>query len=464
MKRAFLGFLLVGTFLTWASLAEAQGDVVSETPVLTFPACYEKILEHYPALKRQQAKSDAAAAAKSEAVAGLFPSISGESSVMTSDDPVTVFGSLLRQEAFTQNNFALSSLNSPRHRTNFNFSLEGVLPLFNAFQTISRIRSSNLIVKSEDDRKAFVEMEASLLATEAYLKLLLARRLFALTRQVEEMFQEDLKQAEDLKNRGMVLGADFYAAKVVHSAVTQIRHRFDTSQQAARIILNILMGENPDLDYPVAGDLPRRLQENKTFQEWLEQAYESRRDLKSLEAVLKARRIEVFREKSSFLPRVHAFGSVEEDTRDFVQGGENFMMGIKGAMPFWDPSYLGRIKKAKAQIQEAEAGYAQLQDEIAQQVAEESLRFDNIRNDFAVVQKSCQDSEEAVKLTAILYREGRKSIADLSEIRKAHLETVLRREELSFQMEYQYAKLFFLTGRLDSDAVRRIAERIGDAA
>jgi outer membrane protein TolC len=78
------------------------------------------------------------------------------------------------------------------------------------------------------------------------------------------------------------------------------------------------------------------------------------------------------------------------------------------------------------------------------------------------VNETLQNAEEAVRLTAGLYREGRKSIADLLEMRQVYLEFGLRRLEILYRLEYEDTRLLFLTGQLDETQIKEIAKRVGD--
>jgi len=202
----FLGlFFFLAILMPVCLWAETPSEVSmipnGQASSLTFEECYRKVAAHYPVLKRQNERIEIAIAEKYQSMAGMYPQIRGVSSVAMSDDPVTVFGMLLKQRKFTEDDFSLSRLNSPRHRTNFNFALQGEMPLFNAFQTISRIRSSSLFVKAARFEQEFLAMESLLLATEAYLKVLAAEEALSLIEKVKGSAEEDLRQAEGLKDR-----------------------------------------------------------------------------------------------------------------------------------------------------------------------------------------------------------------------------------------------------------------------
>jgi len=206
-----LAAVLAFTQLQAAGWAEETSPPAAS---LNFKEAYQKILAYYPRLKSQKARAEEAVAEKFEAYAALFPKVEGLSSVTTGDDPVYVFGSHLRQEKFADGNFALSSLNSPRHRTNFSFALQGEMPLFNAFQTISRIRSARFLSKAEPRWETLTAMEASLLSVEGYLKGLLARDNLRRVREVEDAAQKDLQRLRRYEKQWLRLQGKEYVYRV----------------------------------------------------------------------------------------------------------------------------------------------------------------------------------------------------------------------------------------------------------
>ncbi len=446
------------------SSAEDGTSKAAEPNTLRFESAYRKVLAYYPCLQSQEAKIEEAVASKFEAYAALLPKVQGVSSVTYGDDPVYVFGSLLRQKKFSSQNFELPELNHPDARTNFNFAFRGEVPLFNAFQTISRIRSSRYLEKSEREKKQFMEMEAFLLGMEGYLHGLLTGENLKWTRQVLEAGLDDLKQADELKSKGMVLGADFYAAKVILAGIKQTDYQTSADERVSRILLNILMGEPAEADYALSGKIPEKPWQIKSLREWLEDAYRSRPDLTAFEDKVNAQRVETSREQLSALPKIVGFGDVTEDTHDFRTGGANFLMGFRGSIDILDAGYWARRKKAKAAYDAIRQDYQTLKDRVATEVSQAVNGLEAILSNLPIAEEAFNDSLEAAKQTEILYREGRKSIADLLEIRRAFLYAAFKRNELLFQAEMAYANLLFLSGKLNETAMEEIAKRIDGAA
>jgi outer membrane protein TolC len=433
----------------------------TQTPRLTFAECYKKVAAYYPVLKKQNARIDVAVAERFQAFAEFLPSIRGVSSVTVGDNPVYVFSSLLNQASFTQESFNVNTLNYPRRRTNYNFALQGELSLFNAFQTISRIRSAESMITSAEQEAVYAKMETALLATEAYLNVVLSEKIYTLLEQVTRDSQNDIAQAKELKEKGVVLGADYFAARVIMGGMTQMLHHYGEQRRTARAILNILMGEDPLAEYEAEGDLDFVLREGRSLQEWISNAFKLRGDLAALRAAIRAQEEGLFREKTSFLPRVAAFGALEENTENWRWGGSSYLMGIRGGMDIVDPSLFPRVQKAKGILRALQYQQGILRDSIKRSLTEEQGRYRAVCENMPVVTEMLGDADQAVSLTLPLYQEGRKSIADLLEMRRAFLETNIARDQLMLHSETAHARLLFLAGALDERRIDEIGERIG---
>ena len=179
-----------------------------------------------------------------------------------------------------------------------------------------------------------------------------------------------------------------------------------------------------------------------------------------MDQMIDAQRIESLRQKTSFLPKFYGFGSLNEHSPDWHTGGQDYAVGIRGTMDLFDPTLPGRIKGAKHRYEELKADREALRDEIAKGLVGELTRFETAIVDLPVLKQASQDAGQASELTAKLYQEGRKSIADLLEMRRTRLATAAEFEQLLFALEVEYAKLLFLSGQLDENGIRLVNTRL----
>src|SRR5512142_1653532 len=96
-------FLAVAVVVCVSTVAVAQE--AGDRPVLSFADFSDRALKYYPKLKAAHSDVDIALAKQMEASAGFWPSLNLSGGYTVSDDPVNVFGMLLRQERFTAGDF-----------------------------------------------------------------------------------------------------------------------------------------------------------------------------------------------------------------------------------------------------------------------------------------------------------------------------------------------------------------------
>ncbi len=455
-------FLLVGSLLLLAVTACAAEGPEASGP-LKFSDFYRRVLAYYPKLKQQEADVNLAIARKLQAVSGFLPRVQSQASVSRGDEPVFVVGSVLREKDFTAQDLALSRLNTPRPHTTYNVTLTGQMPIFDAFQTISRVRAARLQLESAREEEKFTRMEAFLVATEAYLRAAAVENLLEIVNTIGQASTQDISQAEELKGKGLILGADFYSAKVTSGGITRIQNELAQEKQAAHILLNILMGEDPLKPVEIEKSLAVVIQDDIALQGWFDAAYKSRPDLAALDGSIRAQDIEVFRERSTMLPRLDAFGEARDDTGSFhSDGGQNYVFGVKLQMDLFDPSYSARVRASRETLRKMELEKSILRDNIAKDITNEFAHYKGVKDNLPVVKSMMDDAGQAVELMAPLYREGRKSIADLLNIRYSYLEAARSYYVMIVDNKASWTRLLFLSGQLDEAHINEAARRLSE--
>ncbi len=422
----------------------------------------EKVLAYYPALKAARSDVDIALAQKMQARAGFWPSLDLAAGYTASDDPVSVFGMLLRQERFTSADFDLKRMNTPSRHQDLSAGLYAGWPLFDAMQTIHRARAAASGVKAAQADESFARMEALLLAQDAYLNALTLARVAILVDDVWQASEQDLKKASDLKDRGMILGADYYAARAMFGEFTRMKNELERQQKAMMALLNILMGEDVDASWslPVAVNDSGFAAQDLTGLFTLAQAH--RADLAALEARLTAASTELAGARATVLPRVELFAAgVNDRNKITAGGGNNYTVGVKGVMVLADPARGGRIREAAFRKERLEHDLQRARDAVRRDIVQEVARHEALRANMSVLKGMSMDMKESVALIAPLYSEGRKSIVDLMEARGAFLQVGQAYDRALAAAWMSEARLLFLVGKLDATAMRELAERSG---
>jgi outer membrane protein TolC len=428
-------------------------------PVLSFQEFSRKVLEYYPKLKAAQGDVDTALARQMQARAGHWPSVDLSLGYKITEDPVDVFGTLLRQERFTSADFDLKRLNTPDRHQDFTTQIHMDWPLFDAMQTVHRVRSARANVKAAESEEAFTLMEARLMAQDAYFNAVTLERLAVLVNEVYASASEDLKKASDLKEKGMVLGADYYAARVMFGDLTRMKNEVSRQKKAMAALLNILMGEPLEREWALAPGLKEAVPFSRDAQKSLQTAFSNRPDLLALDNRYKSLEAELSRARSSSLPALIFFGDATNDRNKIGSpGGSNYSVGLKARMPLWDPALRGKVSEARSQQVRLEHDIALYKDNIKREVVEALARQDVLKDNLGVFKGMSEDAAEAVMLMVPLYNEGRKSIKDLFEARRAYLQSREAYEKALSGVWLCEGRMLFLTGTLSGEQMDNLVQ------
>src|ERR1035441_7603049 len=165
-------------------------SMFSQTPPepssLSLQQAASMALEKNPLGKAALADTKAASAGVSEAQSFLMPHLTFSELATRGDDPVYVFGSKLRQQRFTTNDFFLNQLNTPRPYGNFTTRFGGTWNLFDSFASwhgVSRARAMNTAAEHQLER---TEQEILFRVVQPYYGVLLDPKQVEVAEQSEK--------------------------------------------------------------------------------------------------------------------------------------------------------------------------------------------------------------------------------------------------------------------------------------
>lgn len=445
-----LCFSLFGSGILWA-----QDSLVP--PQVTFKEYLTQVLSYYPSLKREHASIEKAIAHKALAASSQMPQFWASLKSEYGNDPVYVFGSLLRQNKFTSDDFALKHLNTPSSRSDNSAGIETEWLLFDFSQTAARIKSAGILSESIQFQAQLTHMEAILAASEVYSRLALTDVLLKTLEEQVSAGQEDIKALESLNQKGLALGADFYLARMTQTQLLQLKNETVAQRAALAMVFNVLRGADPSVPVMVTMDFDKSLTVSGNAQEWINKAVAHRLDIKAMEKTLEAGGIQVSAEKKSILPRVVAYGGVDEHVHKIGDsGGGNYMVGIKAKMEVFDPGYGARVKLAKEELNRLAAQYQETKDQAAKEEAETYYRLQALSLNVQLAKNSCDDAKRALKLLVPLYREGQRTAVDILSLRSNTIATMDRWLKLEASRRQSILALKFYAGELTSSEAEAI--------
>lgn len=449
----------IGFFM--AAVPSIMADTVAPD-VLAFDEFSRKVLSYYPKLKAAHSDVDVALAREMQARAGFWPSLDVSAGYKVTNDPVDVFSTLLHQERFTSSDFDLKRLNTPDRHQGFSAGVHLDMPLFDAMQTINRARAAKESVRAAVSDEAFTRMEAFVIAQDAYGNALTLQKLLAAVEEVYTSAGDDLRNAGDLKDRGMVLGADYYAARVMFGDLARMKNELARQKKAMMALLNILMGEGMDRDWVLAASLKEPVGLRRDAQAWVDSALSRREDLRALDSRLKTLGLEQDRARAGALPRFSVFADAANARNTLAaDGGNDFTVGLKGSMPLFDPGRKGRVEEARAHKERLEHEIRMLKDSVRRDISGEVARQEACHDNVSVFKRMSEDAAQAVAFTAPLYNEGRRSIKDLIEARRAYLQATQAYDKAVAGLWLSQGRLLFMAGALDEEQMKQLLQGAG---
>lgn len=160
MKALLLIFISV-----FLSSGPAAAYPVPGSQKVSYKEYLSQVLTYYPSLKKEQASVEKTIAQKALAASSRLPKFWASIQSEYGNDPVYVFGALLRQNKFTSDDLALKRLNSPSSYADNSAGVKAEWLLFDFSQTSDRIKTAGILTESASFQEQFTKMEAIMAAS-----------------------------------------------------------------------------------------------------------------------------------------------------------------------------------------------------------------------------------------------------------------------------------------------------------
>lgn len=454
MNRHFGHISLIGIILVLPLTTRAN-----DSP-LTLNETVKAAVEQSPRLRATQAGVAEARAARREAKSRHWPQVSARSQFTRGDDPVYVFGSLLRQQSFGPQNFAVPALNNPGYYSNIASALELGVPIFTGFElkdagdmarlgeTMAEVQSSGLTQKLRYD------------GLEASLQVLLAREQLSVLDERLGSARKELADARRLKEKGLVLGSDYYAAEAIAGGMeacrAQTKKHLDAATARLSLLTNLSIGTST-----LAGSLSGRTYEVGPAEDWASRAVKNRADLQ--QAKIQESLADVARRQArhSLLPKIDAFAMVETNTEDFHRNPSDRVAGVRASIALGDPGFGPRRQRAQAR-QEAGRFHSQaVEQSVHEEIIQAWTGYQTAVETLPLIKSSLEQAEKSLELFRPLYREGRQSILEVLRAEEGLARAGTTYIGTLYQVHAGYARLRLASGELTDDDIQTIQNHLG---
>jgi len=442
--------LSVATMLLLLAVASAQQD--AQPWSLTLQQAVTIALEKNPQRKAAIADTKAASAGVRGARSFLMPHLNFSETATRGDDPVYVFGSRLRQQRFTNADFALNKLNSPLPLGNFATRFGGSWNLFDSFASWHAVHQAKQMNEAAGHQLDRTDQEIVFRVVSSYYDALLAAKQLEVAEQSVKTAQSIMDRSQTRFDSGLTVESDLLTAKVRMAARQQEMIRARNALEEARAELNTAMGIAIDSSFQLTEGLAESTLPIPTMQEVEKQALTNRPDLKRIASEEAAQRQNVSIAKASFGPRVNAFAGWEMDNPTFVAGGggNNWLGGIEVQFDIFQ----GGAKRAELSRQRAleEKVVAMKQaagDAVRLEVRRAYYETDANRQEVEVARAAIAQAKESLRINQDRYDSGLTTITDLLGAEEAARRSQTDYWEAVYRFHTSYANLELASGSLN---------------
>jgi outer membrane protein TolC len=467
---------------------------------LTFSEAVERTLSQNPARDLSQARIAEARAAIEQANGNLLPTLDLSFSVMGSDNPLNVFGMKLQQREATfadfgvqeyldtsrftdfinqtgaptpdsirkANNTAPDELNDPGWHHNFQTSLKLQVPIYNGGKIRQMRTQARALLQAAEAGDQAARQQLVLHTIEAYAGINTADAFVAVAEQARQAAASFRDLSQKLYNEGVVTKADLLKAKVnlgereldVEAARNQAGNATDG--------LKILTGIDADRAITVPESIDVALPETD-LPHARETALAHNPRIRALRGRTAAARAEVDVARADYKPHFNLMA--QQDFNDDSLGLSNDSYTVGGVLTWRVLDFgarSGQVHRARAKVNARIAERQQALDKLVGQVGKVWRAANMAEKRVEVRRMAIRQSEEAVRLETLRYRQG---LATMTELLAAQADLDNARAELiraRFQRTMQRAALWLAMGdlapeRVESAPGNAVAEQLADS-
>ncbi|MDT8285822.1 MAG: TolC family protein [Elusimicrobiales bacterium] len=406
-------------------------------------------------LELMRAKKNEAGALLGEARSNRLPRLSVKSAYTRGDEPVYAFASAMKQGTFSM--ASMATINDPEPVSNYQASLEAGIPLFTGFAISKGIEMREAGARALDAASARAEAGVRFSLVHQWLTALLRKHLLETVDAAVADSEKELETADSLREKGMVLGSDYYAAEAILAGLKAYRSQWRRAYDLERERLNIMLGRPKETPFEPAGRLDEADYGVTPQNDYLSGALARREDLKAAGEAEKAAGAWASLQRNSVLPTVEAFGVLETNSERLSDFSSSNLYGVRLTLPIGDPGRSSRYRAAEARVDQQKAETVGLRRQAAREVASAWQNYMGAVESARDAALTHEKARRSLELFRPLYRQGRQSVMEVLRAEQSVLEAKAAWYENLFKINLFYAQLRLASETLDTSVVAEIA-------
>jgi outer membrane protein TolC len=419
-----------------------------EPEALTLSSAVDQALKNNPLIHIILSGREIADAQLREARAGWLPLLQVSETFTRGNNPVFVFGSLLEQARFSEQNFQISALNNPEPLNNFRTAITLRQAIFDRLQTYTHVTQARLGQQQADLQRAMVEQQVRFEALRAYYGVLVAHAKKGVAEEAVKMAESDIKRIRDRFEHGLVVQSDLLAGEVQLGEFRQqqIDSRGDVA--VAYAALNTVMGLPVDTSQNVTGELIEKRFEIDQKEELIRLALLNRPDYVRAGYAILSNKEGVRGAKREYLPRLDIMATYGASGKDLSSSSPDYTMSANLTFNLFDPGRNARISKARAAESMAAAEQEHLANQIRLEVVRAYQQYVSARERLVVAREVIDQATETHRIVQNRYREGLTTITEVLRAETALVRARLQLVAARYDHYVSYAHVLLSCGKL----------------
>ncbi len=415
---------------------------------LALPRAVDLALRHHPLLRAAVSRRAMADAQLREAQAGHWPLFQFSEVFTRSNNPVFVFGSLLEQGRFEQQDFNLDSLNHPGYLNNFRSALILRLPIFNQRETETRVAQTRIDQEQADQLHEQVRQQIRAEVIRSYYGVLVAEGKKDVAAEAVKTAEAEVRRIRNFYQAGLVVQSDLLAAEVQLSEFRQQEIQAAGEVNTTYAALNTALGLPIHTPQRVTGELTERNFAVPGLEDLVQSALAHRPEFAQANLKIRATEESVRGARGQYLPKVDVFSTYGLSGRDLWSGNSDFTIGAGMTYNFLDRSRSAKVDHARAARSMAAAEQEHLANQIRLEVVRAYQQYISVRERLDLAVEVVAQARETLRIVQDRYQEG---LTTITEVLRAQTTLVRTRQNLlgaRYEYYLSYAQILMACGQL----------------
>lgn len=421
---------------------------------LTLAEAVDRGLKNDNIVKAEAARVSGARAGLKQAKMSRYGGLKLKGMYTDGTDPVYAFATAMKQGTFSM--ASMATINDPEPARNYMAGIEAGVPLFTGFALTNAAKMGDLGVQAAGHGYERARSGITFKLTYQWLTVLLRSRLAELAADSVAAAENELKTAQMLKDKGMVLGSDYYGAEAILSTLKGYKLNWDKALALEQEKLGIAVGLPGGAGAAGALAAPAYAPLERTG---LSAA--GRRDVKALEKLAEISETSAAMQKNSVLPVVEAFGAWETNSESLSDFKGNRLLGLRLTIPLGDPSYFAKRDGAAAETAMARARVDEARRGADIEVAEALNNYKAAAESLPIAKETVEKAKQSLELFRPLYRQGRQSVLEVLRAQASVLQAEAGYYETIYKLNLYRAQALLASEALDAAAVKEISDKLG---